>query len=117
MGFLFLVLFGLCLIFLIPSLIVIIWKRRPVWAFALASIILYLTVAAPRIIGTFQAMAIYGTGDPELMAGGISSALVEGLFTLPILLPVLALIQWAARRRYKRGQALSLVRGLVRLKI
>ncbi len=99
---------GLFVIFFIPSLIVIIWKRRPIWAFGIASILLYLIIAAPGIIKTFQAMAIYGVGDPELMAGEISEALVRALLVLPVLLLILALIQWIARRKYKRKKALSL---------
>ncbi len=95
---------GLAVFLFIPSLIVIFWKRRPVWAFAISSIIAYFTFAAPGIIKTLQAMMIYGTGDPELMAGGISEALVNALFALPILLPILALIQWIARRRWRKKQ-------------
>ena len=95
-------LLGICIILFIPSLIVILWKRRPIWAFFLASVFLYLTLTAPGIIKTYQAMLIYGTGDPELMAGGISSAFVEALFGLPIFLPLLVLIQWVTRRRHKR---------------
>lgn len=98
---------GLTAILLVPSLIVIFWKRKPILAFAVGGIIAYLTIAAPSVIKTFQAMMIYGTGDPELMAGGISDALVNALFSLPIILPVLAFIQWIARRRYKKKQALS----------
>lgn len=102
MYFLFLVIIGLSIILFIPSLIVIVWKRRPVWAFIVASIILFLMLVAPSIIEMFQAMMIYGTGDPQLIAGGISTALARALLTLPITLPVLAFIQWVARRRYKR---------------
>ncbi len=42
------------------------------------------------MIGTFQAITLFGTGDPKIMAGGISEALVttvEGLITaIPLLL-------------------------------
>jgi biopolymer transport protein ExbB len=42
------------------------------------------------MIATFQAIALHGSGDPKLMSGGISEALVttvEGLVTaIPILL-------------------------------
>jgi len=42
------------------------------------------------MIGTFQAITLFGTGDPKLMAGGISQALittVEGLCAaIPLLL-------------------------------
>ncbi|WP_233349933.1 MotA/TolQ/ExbB proton channel family protein [Litorimonas cladophorae] len=107
MSFLILFVIGLTAILLVPSLIVIFWKRRPILAFAVGATVAYLTMVAPGIIKTFQARMIYGTGDPELMAAGISEALVNALFSLPITLPVLALIQWIARRRFKKKQALS----------
>ena len=101
---LFVILLSLFVILLIPSLIVIFWKKRPVWAFLLGAIIAILTVVAPEMIQTFQAMKIYGSGDPQLMAGAISEALTRGMILTPIILPMLALIQWISRRRYKRWQ-------------
>jgi len=88
---------------LIPILIVIRWRKRPVAAFIIASIILYLSLILPGLIKTFQAMMIYGVGDPELMAGGISQALMTSFLGLPILLPVLAIVQWISRRAHKRA--------------
>jgi len=43
------------------------------------------------LIQTFQAMMIYGTGDPQLMAGGISEALVTTMLGLVAAIPLLVL--------------------------
>ena len=43
------------------------------------------------MIKTFQAMMIYGTGDPQLMAGGISEALVTTMLGLCAAIPLLIL--------------------------
>ncbi len=43
------------------------------------------------MIGTFQAMMIYGAGDPKLMAGGISEALVTTMLGLVVAIPLLIL--------------------------
>lgn len=43
------------------------------------------------MIKTFQAMMIYGTGDPQLMAGGISEALVTTMLGLIAAIPLLVL--------------------------
>ncbi len=43
------------------------------------------------MIQTFQAMMIYGTGDPQLMAGGISVALVTTMLGLYAAIPLLVL--------------------------
>lgn len=86
----------------IPFLIVGFWRKRPVLAFILATLIMIPMTLAPGLIKTFQAMMIYGTGDPQLMAGGISEALVGMMLTLPIALPLLAVFQWAVRRHYKK---------------
>jgi len=43
------------------------------------------------MIQTFQAMMIYGAGDPQLMAGGISEALVTTMLGLCVAIPILVL--------------------------
>lgn len=53
------------------------------------------------MIRTFQAIVLYGTGDPRIMAGGISEALVTtmlGLFTAIPLVLLHALISSGTRR-------------------
>ena len=41
------------------------------------------------MIITFQSITLYGTGDPKLMAGGISSALVTTVLGLIVAIPTL----------------------------
>ena len=41
------------------------------------------------MILTFQAISLYGTGDPKLMAGGISQALVTTVLGLIVAIPLL----------------------------
>ena len=48
------------------------------------------------MIQTFQAMMIYGTGDPQLMAGGISEALVTTMLGLIAAIPLLVLHSFCA---------------------
>jgi biopolymer transport protein ExbB len=40
------------------------------------------------MIGTFQAITLYGTGDPKMMAGGISMALVTTVLGLVVAIPL-----------------------------
>ncbi|WP_106477073.1 MotA/TolQ/ExbB proton channel family protein [Phytohalomonas tamaricis] len=41
------------------------------------------------MIGTFQSITVFGSGDPKLMAGGISQALVTTVLGLIVAIPVL----------------------------
>ena len=53
------------------------------------------------MIGTFQAITLFGTGDPKLMAGGISEALVTTMLGLVVAVPTLfahSLVQSKSRR-------------------
>lgn len=43
------------------------------------------------MIGTFQAITLFGTGDPQLMAGGISQALVTTVLGLIAAIPLILL--------------------------
>ncbi|MDY6829839.1 MAG: MotA/TolQ/ExbB proton channel family protein [Pseudomonadota bacterium] len=43
------------------------------------------------MINTFQAMTLFGTGDPKLMAGGISQALVTTVLGLAVAIPAVLL--------------------------
>tara|TARA_R110002096_G_scaffold266710_1_gene460319 strand:+ start:112111 stop:113472 length:1362 start_codon:yes stop_codon:yes gene_type:complete len=43
------------------------------------------------MINTFQSMTLFGTGDPKLMAGGISQALVTTVLGITVALPTLFL--------------------------
>src|SRR5688572_33182841 len=59
-----------------------------------------VSVAAPLLgllgtvtgmIATFQAITLFGTGDPKLMAGGISEALVTTMIGLFVAIPLVML--------------------------
>jgi len=102
MIFLLFALLGIVIVLFIPCLIVLFWKKRPVLAFIIATLVMFLTLIAPAIIKTFQAMMIYGDGDPQLMAGGISEAIVSALLLMVICVPLLFLFQWLVLRRAKK---------------
>jgi len=68
------------------------------------STIKVLIVAAPMLgllgtvlgmIETFQAITLFGTSDPRIMAQGISQALVTTLMGLGVAIPLLLLYTWA----------------------
>lgn len=50
------------------------------------------------MIETFQAITLYGTGDPKLMAGGISQALITTQLGLMVAIPLLFLYSLIASR-------------------
>lgn len=50
------------------------------------------------MISTFQSISLFGTGDPKLMAGGISQALVTTMLGLCVALPLLFLHSLVAAR-------------------
>ncbi len=71
------------------------------WGF---STIKVLIIAAPLLgllgtvlgmIETFQAISLFGTNDPKIMAQGISQALVTTLLGLYVAIPLLLLYTWA----------------------
>ncbi len=74
-------------------------KESPKFEFGLNLLKLFAGIApllgllgtVTGMIKTFQAMMIYGTGDPQLMAGGISEALVTTMLGLIAAIPLLIL--------------------------
>lgn len=50
------------------------------------------------MIGTFQAITLFGTGDPKLMAGGISQALVTTVLGLVAAIPLVLLHSLVSNR-------------------
>ncbi|MDH3947063.1 MAG: MotA/TolQ/ExbB proton channel family protein, partial [Chromatiales bacterium] len=76
-----------------------IYKERPALDRALPFIKI-ISVVAPLLgllgtvtgmIVTFQAITLFGTGDPKLMAGGISQALVTTVLGLVVAIPTVLL--------------------------
>ena len=68
-------------------------------AYITAMVVMYLVMITLPLIMTFRA---YDEGDPQLLAGGISEALVTGLVGLVLLGPILFLFQWFVLRRHKK---------------
>ncbi len=50
------------------------------------------------MISTFQAITAYGTGDPKMMAGGISEALITTMLGLSVAIPILFFHNFLSRR-------------------
>jgi len=59
------------------------------------------------MIATFQAITLFGTGDPKLMAGGISTALVTTVLGLVMAIPLLLLHSVVAGRSKSLVQVLE----------
>ena len=57
--------------------------------FAATSPLLGLLGTVTGMILTFQAISLFGTGDPKLMAGGISQALITTVLGLVVAIPLL----------------------------
>ena len=77
---------------------------------SLVMLIKIIAVVAPLLgllgtvtgmIQTFQAITLYGAGDPQTMAGGISQALVTTVLGLVVAIPMVFL-HWLASSRAKR---------------
>jgi biopolymer transport protein ExbB len=50
------------------------------------------------MIDTFRVITLYGTGDPKLMSGGISEALVTTMLGLGVAIPIMLLHTFLSRR-------------------
>ena len=59
------------------------------------------------MIVTFQAITLYGTGDPKLMAGGISTALVTTVLGLVVAIPMVFLHTLVSSRAKRLSQILT----------
>jgi len=59
------------------------------------------------MIVTFQAITLFGTGDPKLMAGGISQALITTVLGLIAAVPLLILHAFASGASRRLGQILE----------
>lgn len=49
------------------------------------------------MINTFQVITVYGTGDPRMMSGGISTALITTMLGLSIAIPIMLLHTFLSR--------------------
>jgi len=66
--------------------------------FAAIAPMLGLLGTVTGMIGTFQAITLFGTGDPKMMAGGISTALVTTVLGLIAALPLMLIHSVVAGR-------------------
>ncbi len=66
--------------------------------FAAVAPLLGLLGTVTGMIATFQAISLFGTGDPKLMADGISQALVTTMLGLSVAIPLLFLHNLLASR-------------------
>ena len=56
------------------------------------------------MINTFQVITTHGTGDPRLMAGGISEAMVTTQVGLAVAIPIMIVAAWLGRRAHTLSQ-------------
>jgi len=71
--------------------------NRGLWAVKIVSVVaplLGLLGTVTGMIQTFQAITMYGAGDPKTMAGGISEALVTTMLGLMVAIPLVLLHSW-----------------------
>jgi len=59
------------------------------------------------MIVTFQAITLYGAGDPKMMAGGISTALVTTVLGLVVAIPTVFLHTLVSSRARRLSQILQ----------
>ena len=70
---------------------------RFLWAIKVVSVVAPLMGLLGTVTGmirTFQAITLFGTGDPKLMAGGISEALVTTMLGLVVAIPLVLIHSW-----------------------
>lgn len=70
----------------------------PLAVFAAVAPLLGLLGTVTGMIETFRVITLHGTGDPKLMSGGISEALITTEIGLSIAIPVMLIHTWLKRR-------------------
>ncbi|MDY0110905.1 MAG: DUF3450 family protein [Candidatus Krumholzibacteria bacterium] len=70
----------------------------PLAVFGAVAPLLGLLGTVTGMIETFRVITLHGTGDPKLMSGGISEALVTTEIGLAVAIPVLLVHTWLKRR-------------------
>lgn len=75
--------------------------------FAAVAPLLGLLGTVTGMIATFQAISLFGTGDPKLMANGISQALITTMLGLSVAIPLLFLYNLLAAQSKQLVQILD----------
>ena len=83
------------------------WGANWVKFFAAVAPLLGLLGTVIGMIETFQAITLFGTGDPTQMAGGISQALVTTMLGLIVAAPLLGLYTYISQKVSNLSQVLE----------
>ena len=83
------------------------WGANWVKFFAAVAPLLGLLGTVIGMIETFQAITLFGTGDPKQMAGGISQALVTTMLGLIVAAPLLGLYTYISQKVTNLSQVLE----------
>lgn len=75
--------------------------------FATTAPLLGLLGTVTGMIATFQSITLFGTGDPKMMSGGISQALVTTELGLAVSIPLLLLHSWVSQKSKALSQELD----------
>ena len=74
------------------------WGNNWVKFFAAVAPLLGLLGTVIGMIETFQAITLFGTGDPKQMAGGISQALITTMLGLIVAAPLLGMYTYISEK-------------------
>ena len=83
------------------------WGNNWVKFFAAVAPLLGLLGTVIGMIETFQAITLFGTGDPKQMAGGISQALVTTMLGLIVAAPLLGMYTYLSEKTESIVQVLE----------
>ena len=83
------------------------WGNNWVKFFAAVAPLLGLLGTVIGMIETFQAITLFGTGDPKQMAGGISQALVTTMLGLIVAAPLLGMYTYLSEKTESIAQVLE----------
>ena len=83
------------------------WGNNWIKFFAAVAPLLGLLGTVIGMIETFQAITLFGTGDPKQMAGGISQALVTTMLGLIVAAPLLGFYTYLSEKSYSILQYLE----------
>ena len=90
----------LCLVLFVPSFIVIRWKSQPIKSFLVATAVMFLVLLLLGVLSLKSPDTYSELAYPDIVT--------FAFFGLLFLSPVLAIIQWFGRRRYRREKKLSI---------